>query len=94
MGLCAHAEQVAFYGLLWGLWKKGFLDPGRPFLEGDLPLSVMLRVKSSALGSKMIVLRKLWRMLDRGSLLKLCLHVLCGSAHGCRSELSSLAYGS
>lgn len=63
MGLCAHAEQVAFYGLLWDLWKKGFLDPGRPFLEGDLPLSAMLRVKSSALGSKMVVLRKLWRML-------------------------------
>lgn len=53
VGLCAHTAQTALCGHLWGLWKKVFLHPGRPFLEGDLPLSAMLRVKSSALGSKM-----------------------------------------
>lgn len=53
MGLCAHAGQTALCGVLWGPWKKGFLDSGRPFLERDLALSEMLKVKSSAPGSKM-----------------------------------------
>lgn len=55
-GVCGDVCQHGVSETLWaslGPMEKGFLDPGRLLLEEDLPLSAIVNVKSSALGSKM-----------------------------------------